>query len=66
MAVQGSADICFVWDGAAEDCERRLTEAGVEIIVPDPDPAAAHVSDAPPSASTPATRTRTCWSGWSI
>ena len=32
MAVPGSADICFVWDGTAEDCERRLTEAGVEIV----------------------------------
>ena len=31
-AVPGSADICFVWDGTAEDCARMLTEAGVEII----------------------------------
>ena len=31
-AVPGSADICFVWDGSAEDCERWLTDAGVEII----------------------------------
>ena len=31
-AVPGSADICFVWDGTAEDCARWLTAAGVEII----------------------------------
>ena len=31
-AVPGSADICFVWDGSAEDCARWLTAAGVEII----------------------------------
>ena len=31
-AVPGSADICFVWDGAAADCERMLRDAGVEII----------------------------------
>ena len=31
-AVPGSADICFVWDGTAEECARMLEEAGVEII----------------------------------
>lgn len=31
-AVPGSADICFVWDGAVEDCERMLRDAGVPII----------------------------------
>ena len=31
-AVPGSADICFVWNGAAADCERMLQDAGVEII----------------------------------
>ena len=31
-ALPGSADICFVWDGSAEDCARWLTAAGVEII----------------------------------
>ena len=31
-AVPGSADICFVWNGAAADCERMLQDAGVAII----------------------------------
>ena len=31
-AVPGSGDICFVWDGTAEECARMLTDAGVEII----------------------------------
>ena len=31
-AVPGSADICFVWDGTAAECERMLRDAGVEII----------------------------------
>lgn len=31
-AVPGSADICFVWEGSAAECERMLREAGVEII----------------------------------
>ncbi len=31
-AVPGCTDICFVWDGTAEDCEAWLREAGVEII----------------------------------
>ena len=31
-AVPGSADICFVWDGTAEECRRTVEEAGVEII----------------------------------
>ena len=31
-AVPGSADICFVWQGSAEGCERMLRDAGVEII----------------------------------
>ena len=31
-AVPGSADICFVWNGPAADCEQMLHDAGVEII----------------------------------
>ena len=31
-AVPGSADICFVWDGTAEECQRMLSNAGVEVI----------------------------------
>ena len=31
-AVPGSADICFVWNGTAAECERMLRDAGVEII----------------------------------
>ena len=31
-AVPGSADICFVWDGTATECEQMLHDAGVEII----------------------------------
>ena len=31
-AVPGSADICFVWDGTAEECKIWLDDAGVEII----------------------------------
>ena len=31
-AVPGSADICFVWNGTADECSRMLEEAGVEII----------------------------------
>ena len=31
-AVPGSADICFVWDGTADECSRMLEEAGVDII----------------------------------
>ena len=31
-AVPGSGDICFVWDGTAEECARMLTDAGVDII----------------------------------
>ena len=31
-AVPGCTDICFVWDGAAEDCQAWLEAAGVEII----------------------------------
>ena len=31
-AVPGSADICFVWDGTAEDCQKMLNDAGVEKI----------------------------------
>ena len=31
-AVPGSADICFVWNGTAEACERMLADAGVEVI----------------------------------
>ena len=31
-AVPGSADICFVWEGTAAECEQMLHDAGVEII----------------------------------
>ena len=31
-AVPGSADICFVWNGAAAECEQMLHDAGVAII----------------------------------
>ena len=31
-AVPGSADICFVWDGTADECSRMLEEAEVDII----------------------------------
>ncbi len=31
-ATPGCADICFVWSGTAEECERMLSDAGVEII----------------------------------
>lgn len=31
-AVPGCADICFVWDGTAEECQRMLAAAGVEVI----------------------------------
>ena len=36
-AVPGCTDICFVWDGTAEECVEMLESAGVEIIsVPGP------------------------------
>ncbi len=31
-AVPGCADICFVWDGTADECKGMLEKAGVEII----------------------------------
>ena len=31
-AVPGCADICFVWDGTAEECQQMLMAAGVEVI----------------------------------
>ena len=31
-AVPGCADICFVWEGSAEDCKQWLEDAGVEVI----------------------------------
>lgn len=31
-AVPGCTDICFVWEGAVEECRTMLEEAGVEII----------------------------------
>ncbi len=31
-AVPGCADICFVWDGTADECKKMLEDAGVEII----------------------------------
>ena len=31
-AVPGCGDICFVWEGSAEDCKNWLEDAGVEVI----------------------------------
>ena len=31
-AVPGCGDICFVWDGTADECKEMLQKAGVEII----------------------------------
>ena len=31
-AVPGCADLCFVWDGAVEECQQMLAAAGVEVI----------------------------------
>ena len=31
-AVPGCGDICFVWNGSADDCKKLLEDAGVEII----------------------------------
>lgn len=31
-AVPGCGDVCFVWDGSAEECKKMLDEARVEII----------------------------------
>ncbi len=31
-AVPGCGDICFVWDGTADECKEMLDRAGVEII----------------------------------
>ena len=31
-AVPGCADLCFVWDGTAEECQEMLDAAGVEVI----------------------------------
>ncbi len=31
-AIPGCTDICFVWDGTAEECQKMLEDAGVEII----------------------------------
>lgn len=31
-AVPGCADLCFVWDGTAEECQQMLADAGVEVI----------------------------------
>lgn len=31
-AVPGCADLCFVWDGAVEECQQMLAEAGVAVI----------------------------------
>ena len=31
-AVPGCTDICFVWDGTADECKKMLEDAGVEII----------------------------------
>ena len=31
-AVPGCTDICFVWDGTAEECQKMLANSGVEVI----------------------------------
>ena len=31
-AVPGCTDICFVWEGSVESCQRMLADAGVEVI----------------------------------
>lgn len=31
-AVPGCTDICFVWDGTVEECQKMLAEAGAEVI----------------------------------
>ena len=31
-AVPGCADLCFVWDGTAEECQQMLAAAGVAVI----------------------------------
>jgi catechol 2,3-dioxygenase-like lactoylglutathione lyase family enzyme len=31
-AVPGCGDICFVWDGTVEACQKMLADAGVEVI----------------------------------
>lgn len=31
-AVPGCTDICFVWDGTAEECQEMLAAAGVKVI----------------------------------
>ncbi len=31
-AVPGCTDICFVWNGSVEDCQKLLEDAGVEVI----------------------------------
>jgi catechol 2,3-dioxygenase-like lactoylglutathione lyase family enzyme len=31
-AVPGCTDICFVWNGTAEECQKMLAEAGAEVI----------------------------------
>ena len=31
-AVPGCMDPCFVWDGAVEECQKMLANAGVEVI----------------------------------
>ena len=31
-AAPGCADLCFVWDGTAEECQQMLADAGVEVI----------------------------------
>lgn len=31
-AVPGCTDICFVWDGTVEECQKMLADLGVEVI----------------------------------
>ncbi len=32
VALPGTADLCFIIDGTIEDCAKKLTEGGVEIL----------------------------------
>ena len=31
-AVPGCTDICFVWEGAVEECQKMLSDLGIEVI----------------------------------
>ena len=62
-AVPGSADICFVWNGPAAECEQMLNERRRRDHLRPRPPTAAPSATGTPSASTPATPTRTSSNG---